>query len=156
MLSLSFVFTYGWDWITFQQGNKCCKYSSILFVQRIGNSFTIAYHLLFLDCSQDLLLYMVKQFSARDQAYSNIWLCLQTISQVEEISWQPLVVAPSLVVSRLFADGSLMGFRSASALFHEVLTAIFSKTLGPNIEQVWDYRTCLADKTFLERGFPCG
>ncbi len=47
---------------------------------------------------------------------------------------------------KAFADGSLMGFRSASALFHEVLTAIFSKTLGPNIEQVWDYRTCLADR----------
>jgi hypothetical protein len=99
MLSQSLVFTYGWDWITFQQGNKCCKYSSILFVQRI------AYRLLFLDCSQDLLLYMVKQFSARDQAYSNIWLCLQAISQVEEISWQPLVVATSLVVSRLLLMG---------------------------------------------------
>ncbi len=48
---------------------------------------------------------------------------------------------------KAFADGSLMGFRSASALFHEVLTAIFSKTLGPNIEeQVWDYRTCLAHR----------
>ncbi len=134
MLSQSLVFTYGWDWITFQQGNKCCKYSSILFVQRIGNSFTIAYRLLFLDCSQDLLLHMVKQFSARDQAYRGDLLadigCCSFLGGV-----------------KAFADGSLMGFRSASALFHEVLTAIFSKTLGPNIEeQVWDYRTCLADR----------
>jgi hypothetical protein len=78
---------------------------------------------------------MVKQFSARNQAYSNIWLCLQAISQVEEISWQPLVVAPSLVVSRLFADGSLMGFRSASALFHEVLNCYFQQNSGA------EYRT---------------
>jgi predicted amidohydrolase YtcJ len=69
------------------------------------------------------LLYIVNQVSVKGQGIQYIWLCLQALVEQRR---SPVSHWLHVGGVKAFADGSL---GSGSALFHEVHTATFSKTL---------------------------